>query len=192
MPKPLGLASVSASSLPFLLVKLVHDRVIRDTDHLRLVIQMAKDGEAEEKARWRAMFESDIFVTGTDLANWAAAGEGDAARIPALLHQFHAYLTGISSSEVSSRGQADLTTVYGVAIVAAEARLAVVEGRTVSAVELATLASVDEHTLRAAVKSGVIRPLGPGRPMRFAADAARVYLYTRGVRGFAAPEIPPA
>lgn len=192
MSKPLRLACVSAVSLPLLLMKLVLDRATRDTDHLRLVIQMAKDGESEEKARWRVMFESEVFVTAKDLANWAAAGEGDAAKIPALLHHFRAYLTGISSSEVSSRGQADLTTVYGVAIVAAEARLAVVEGRTVSAVELATLASVDEHTLRAAVKSGVIRPLGPGRPMRFAADVAHVYLYTRGVRGFAAPEIPPA
>jgi len=185
------LTEVNALTLPFILVTRVYERVTRDASQLHLVIQVAKDGEEEEKARWRAMSESEVFVAATALANWAAAGQGDAAKIPALLHQIRASLTGISPNVASPRGQADLTTIYGVALVAAEARLAVVEGRTVSAVELATLASVDEHTLRAAVKSGVIRPLGPGRPMRFAADVARVYLYTRGVRGFAAPEIPP-
>ena len=78
----------------------------------------------------------------------------------------------------------------GMALVAAGARLALVEGRTVSAVELATLASIDEHSVRVAVKAGTLRPVGPGRPMRFAADLACAYLYTRGVPGFAAPESP--
>ncbi len=192
MSEPKRLADVSTISFPFILLNRVYERVTRDAGHLHLVIGMAKDGGEEEKARWEAMAESEVFATATALGKWAAAGEGDAAKIPAILHQIRSFLTGISPNESSPRGPADLTTIYGVALVAAEARLAVLEGRTVSAVELATLASVDEHTLRAAVKSGAIRPLGPGRPMRFAAEIARGYLYTRGVRGFAAPKIPPA
>ena len=54
------------------------------------------------------------------------------------------------------------------------------------ATEVATLASVDERSIRATVKAGTLTPVGPGRPMRFAADAARQYLYARGVPGFAA------
>jgi hypothetical protein len=99
-------------------------------------------------------------------------------------------LDGLDVKKPFARGPVDLATLPGVALVAAEARLALIEGRTVSAVELATLASIDEHSVRAAVKVGTLRPLGPGRPMRFAADLARAYLYTRGVPGFGAPEAP--
>ena len=70
----------------------------------------------------------------------------------------------------------DLSTSAGVVLVAAGARLALVEGRTVEAVEVATLASVDERSIRAAAASGVLPPVGPGRPMRFAAEVVRRYL----------------
>ena len=56
-----------------------------------------------------------------------------------------------------------LTTTPGVVVVAAAARLALTEGRTVEVVEVAMLASVDERTIRAAVQAGELRPLGPGR-----------------------------
>ena len=72
-------------------------------------------------------------------------------------------------------------------LVAAEARLALVEGRTVEAITIATLASVDERSIRATVQAGTLPPVGPGHPMRFAADVAHQYLYARGVPGFAAP-----
>jgi hypothetical protein len=59
----------------------------------------------------------------------------------------------------------------------------------VTAVELAILAGVDEHTVRSAVKAGALLALpGSPRPMRFSADVARTYLYARGAVGFAAPE----
>ncbi len=71
-------------------------------------------------------------------------------------------------------------------MVAADARLALEDGRTVKATEVATLASVDERTIWAAVKARTLQPVGTGRPMRFAADVVRQYLYTRGVPGFGA------
>ena len=94
----------------------------------------------------------------------------------------------------SSRREPDLATVSGVLVVAAAARLALKEGRAVTAVEVATLASVDDRTIRAAVQEGRLQPVGPGRPMRFAADAACHYLYTRAVPGFVGvrPEVPAA
>ena len=53
--------------------------------------------------------------------------------------------------------------------------------------DVATLASVDERTIRAAVQAGALRPLSKRRPMRFAAELVRAYLYARGVHGFSAP-----
>jgi hypothetical protein len=82
-------------------------------------------------------------------------------------------LEGIDATKSSTRGPVDLSTLPGVALFAARARLALFERRTVSAVELATLVSIDEHSVRAAVKSGTLRPVAPGRPMRFPADLAR-------------------
>jgi hypothetical protein len=49
--------------------------------------------------------------------------------------------------------------------------------------DLATPAGV---TIRNAVAAGTLQPVARGRPMRFAADVVRAYLYTRGAQGFAA------
>jgi hypothetical protein len=192
MPEPLRLADLNSQRIAFTIVGLVVERTLRDTTRLRFVIKTAEEGGDESAARSSAIRQSEVFSAAWALAEWATAGRGQAAAIPAVLQQVRADLEGISVDEASSRGEADLATVSGVGLVAAGARLAVVEGRTVSAVELATLASVDEHSIRAAVKAGTLRPVAPGRPMRFAADLAHAYLYTRGVLGFAAPKAPPA
>ena len=116
---------------------------------------------------------------------WAKLGKGKPEEMGAALRELRADLDGVEPGEVSGR-ERDLTTVAGVVLVAAEARLALVEGRTVEAIEIATLASVDERSIRATVQAGTLSPVGPGRPMRFAADVARQYLYARGVPGFVA------
>jgi hypothetical protein len=72
-------------------------------------------------------------------------------------------------------------------VVAAATRLMLAEDRTVEVWEVATLASVDERTIRAAVEAGTLASVGNGRPMRFAADVVRLYLYKCGVAGFPAP-----
>jgi hypothetical protein len=54
----------------------------------------------------------------------------------------------------------------------------------VDAVGLATLASVDPRTIRAAVQEGVLQPLSRRRPMSFSAAAASAYLHARRVPGF--------
>jgi hypothetical protein len=117
---------------------------------------------------------------------WAKLGKGKPEEMAAALRELRADLDGVEPGEVSGR-EWDLTTAAGVTLVAAEARLALAEGRTVEATEVATLASVDERSIRATVQAGTLTPVGPGRPMRFAADVARQYLYARGVPGFAAP-----
>jgi hypothetical protein len=115
-------------------------------------------------------------------------GRGNPAEIAACILQARADLEGIDLREVPPSRPLDPATLPGAVLVAAGARLAVVEARTVTAVELAVLGGVDEHTVRAAVKAGTLQPVaGSTRPMRFAADIARAYLYMRGVPGFAAP-----
>jgi hypothetical protein len=117
--------------------------------------------------------------------DWAKLGKGKPEDVAISLRDLRAYLEGVEAGEASNREQ-DLTTVAGVTVVAAEARLALAEGRTIEATEIATLASIDERSIRATVQAGTLQPVGPGRPMRFAANVARQYLYTRGVPGFAA------
>ena len=116
---------------------------------------------------------------------WAKSGKGKPEEMAGALRELRAALDGVEPGEASGR-ERDLTTVAGVVLVAAEARIALAEGRTVEALEIATLASVDERSIRATVTAGTLQPVGPGRPMRFAADLARQYLYARGVPGFAA------
>jgi hypothetical protein len=115
-------------------------------------------------------------------AEWAVTGKGAPEEVAAALRELRADLEGIEPGEAS--GEPDLSTPAGVVLVAAAARLALVEGRAVDAKEVATLASVDERSIRAAAGAGTLPPVGTGRPMRFAATVVRQYLYTRGVAGF--------
>jgi hypothetical protein len=131
--------------------------------------------------------QSQIHKLARACVEWAKSGKGKPEEIAAALRELRAALDGVEPGEVSGR-ERDLTTVAGVVLVAAEARLSVAEGRTVEALAIATLASVDERSIRATVTAGTLAPVGPGRPMRFAADVARQYLYARGVPGFAANE----
>jgi hypothetical protein len=190
MPEPLRLADLDPARITSEILNVVLARAYRDTWRLGLVVRVADPGQDEKSASTAAVEGSEVFRAAQALSEWATSGRGQAAEIPALLRQMRADLEGIDAKKASTRGPVNLTTLPGMALVAAGARLALVEGRTVSAVELATLASIDEHSVRAAVKAGTLRPVGPGRPMRFAADLARAYLYTRGVPGFAAPEAP--
>jgi hypothetical protein len=187
MPEPLRLADLDARRIVIAILTVVNERVLRDSQRLGLVVRAAKEGPDEGEARVQGLLQSEAYRVATKLAEWATSGQGQAAEIPAILRQVRADLDGIRATDASTRGPADLATLPGVALVAAAARLALVEGRTVSAVELATLASLDEHSIRAAVKTGALRPVTSGRPMRFAADLAWMYLYARGVPGFAAP-----
>jgi hypothetical protein len=120
-----------------------------------------------------------------DPVEWAKLGKGKPEEMPVALRELRADIDGVEPGEASGR-ERDLTTVAGVVVVAAEARLALAEGRTVEATEVATLASLDERSIRATVKAGTLQPVGTGRPMRFAVDVVCQYLYTRGVPGFAA------
>ena len=190
MPQLLRLADLDPQRIAADVLNVVYDRVYRDTWRIGLVVRVAEAGQDEKSALAAALARSEVFRAARVLAEWATSGRGQAAEIPALLRQVRADLDGVDATNASTRESVDLATLPGVALVAAGARLALFEGRTVSAVELATLASLDEHSIRAAVKASTLRPLAPGRPMRFAADLARAYLYTRGVPGFAAPDVP--
>jgi hypothetical protein len=190
MTEPHRLADIDPRRIVVAILTVVNERALRDTHRLGLVIQMAKEGQDESEVRANAALQSEVVRMASKLADWATSGKGQVAEIPAILQQVRADLEGVHATSASTRGPADLATLPGVALVAAGARLALVEGRTVSAVELATLASLDEHSIRAAVKAGTLRPVTSGRPMRFAADLACMYLYARGVPGFAAPSMP--
>ena len=163
----------------------VMQRVMRDVRKLGLVVTTS-DGRVAPEGAMLLVEGSDVHRAALVLAEWAKTGRGNAAEINVLIVQVRADVEGIDTSEAPLR-TLDPATVHGAVLLAAGARLAVVEGRTVTALELAVLASMDEHTVRMAVKAGTLRPLSSRRPMRFAADVAREYLYTHSVLGFGAP-----
>ena len=170
MSEPIRLADLDPRRIAVNVLAVVQVRVLRDAGRLGLVIRMAQDGQDEGDARAVVFSQSEVLRAARMLADWATSGQGNAAEIPACLRQVRADLEGIDAMRASTRGPVDLSTLPGVALVAAEARLAIVEGRTVSAVELATLASVDEHSIRAAVKAGTLRPVAARRQLHLPAD----------------------
>jgi hypothetical protein len=161
-------------------LEVVVHRIVRDLRRVGLAL-----AEMDGQARERALAESETYRTAYACAAWAKTGEGTTAeRAPAvlgpLIKQLHADLAG---SETAPR-EAAPATLPGLVVVAAQARLALLEGKAVTAVELATLASVDERTIRAAVVAKALRPVIARRPMRFAPSEACTYLYARGMPGF--------
>lgn len=186
--KPLHLADLDPQRVTDELTGEVHARAKRDALRLGLVLSLPASPTPEPKTLPVAtvLGQSKFYKLTYACVEWAKLGKGKLEHVADSLRQLRADLDGVEPGEVSGR-EWDLTTAAGVVLVAAEARLALAEGRTVEAIEIATLASVDERSIRATVQAGTLTPVGPGRPMRFAADVAHQYLYARGVPGFAAP-----
>lgn len=203
--KPLHLADLDPQRAADELTQAVYARAKRDIHRLGFIISLPPSTPSEAKTPHgtpsgydlppmpdrkpptvaTVLGQSKIYKLARACVEWAKLGKGKPEEVAAALRELRADLDGVEPGEALSREQ-DLTTVAGVMAVAAEARLALVEGRTVEALEVATLASIDERSIRAAVKAGTLQPVGPGRPMRFASDVVCQYLYTRGVPGFAA------
>ncbi len=169
----------------------MHYRALQDASRLGLVLKpnavQPPSGQDEVALLNQTLGQSKVERSARMCAEWAITGRGDPGEVAAALRELRADLSSVEVGDVPWRAL-DLTTTPGVLVVAAAARLALTEGRTVEVVEVATLASVDERTIRAAVEAGELRPVGPGRPVRFAAEVVRAYLYARGVLGFSAPE----
>lgn len=182
--KPLHLADLDPDRAAEELTREVYARAKRDA--LGLGFALVAPSGTEKSPVGVVLGQSKIYRLVRACVAWAKLGKGKPEEMAAALRELRADLDGVEPGEVSGR-ERDLTTVAGVTLVAAEARLSLAEGRTVEAIEVATLASVDERSIRATVQAGTLTPVGPGRPMRFAADVARQYLYARGVPGFAAP-----
>jgi hypothetical protein len=141
----------------------------------------------KEERAMALVVQSEVYRVAWYVAQWAKTGVGlDAAMAAALLTEVRKDLG--SPSAPWPPELAGARSAVELVLLAAEVRLAVSEGRPVTASELATLASVDERTIRAAVQGGTLRPMSPGRPMRFAPEAASAYLGGRGADGFTRPE----
>jgi hypothetical protein len=179
---PLRLAHLDPDRVALAVARAVRARVRRDVLRLNLTLTPRPAGQTEEDQ----LVKSKTYHGAKLCAEWAISGRGKVEELETLLKELRADLDGIAVGEAPWRTP-DLTTSAGVVAVAAGARLALAAGRTVEAVEVAVLASVDDRTIRAAAQASTLRPLGPGRPMRFAADAVKAYLYARGVPGFPAP-----
>ena len=185
--KPLHLADLDPQRAADGLTQGVYDRAKRDIHRLGFVVSFPTPTTPDSKPPTVAtvLGQSKIHKLARVCVDWAKLGKGKPEEVAAALRELRADLDGVEPGEASGR-ERDLTTVAGLVVVAAEARLALAEGRTVEATEVATLASLDERSIRATVKAGTLQPVGAGRPMRFAADVVCQYLYTRGVPGFAA------
>jgi hypothetical protein len=158
-------------------------RVARDLRRMGLAL-----AELEEEARGRVLAESETYRTAYACAAWAKTGDGMTATLtPAVMGSLIKQVQADLAGDEAAPREADPATLPGLVVVAAQARLALLEGRAVTAVELATLAGVDERSIRAAVVAKALRPVIARRPMRFAPSEACVYLYARGVPGFVLP-----
>jgi hypothetical protein len=162
-------------------------RARRDARWLGLLVKAPNPpaGMDQKAAVNQALSQSTVLKVVRTCAEWAIAGKGKPEDAAAALRELRAVLEGVEPGRATGRST-DLTPAAGVVVAAAAARLALAEGRTVEAEDVATLASVDARTIRAAVAAGSLQPVGARRPMRFAADVVRQYLYTRGVPGFSA------
>lgn len=191
--KPLHLANLDPQRTAEEVAWAVLARARRDARWLGMLVKVPNPpaGMDQKAAVNQAVSQSKVLKVARTCAEWAIAGKGKPEDVAAALREMRAVLEGVEPGTATGR-ETDLTSAAGVLVVAATARLALAEGRTVEAEEVATLASVDARTIRAAVAAGTLQPVGAGRPMRFAPDVVRQYLYTRGVPGFVAPPRPPA
>lgn len=166
-------------------------RTARDARRLGFAVKLPDppvEGMRQEDAVALMLVGSEPFCAARALAEWAKTGQGaPVAQIGVLLAEVRADLDG-RAPEAARRYSTEPTTAAEVVVLAAGARLAVVEGRPVTAVELAVLAGRDERTIRAAVAANTLQPIDGGRPMRFAADVASRYLHARTVAGFVSPD----
>ncbi len=183
--RPLHLSHLDAARTAQNVARMVHARANRDAVRLGMGF-----GLVDTKIDLAVVLErSRVNWAARTCADWAITGKGRPDDVAAALRELRADLEGVELGAASGR-EPDLSTAAGLVLVGAAARLALAEGRTVEATEVATLASVDERSIRAAAKAGTLSPVGTGRPMRFSADVACQYLYTRGVPGFEPPVEP--
>ena len=200
---PLHLSDLDPQRAADELTRSVYARAQRDARHLgalqalkKIYERLGKNEELvgvlrklvplQEGAAGTVLAQSKLHKHARACVAWATLGKGKPEDVAVSLRELRAALDGVEPGEASGR-EPDLTTVAGLTLVAAGARLALAEGRTVDAIEVATLASLDDRSIRATVNAGKLEPVaGGGRPMRFAPDVARQYLYARGVPGFAA------
>lgn len=181
---PPRLAAVDTSQVAIAIAAMAFQRAVRGAGRagFELKVPVLPDELMAQLAR------SEAYRAALFLGEWAKTGARVTAAVPkALLAEIREDAGATSPTKL-----AELPAEVRVVLLAAEARLALAEGQPVTAPELAILAGLDERTIRAAVASKALTPLGPGRPMRFAAEQGRAYLAARGVPGMEAPIPPPS
>jgi hypothetical protein len=188
--KPLHLSDLDVRRTADDLTWSVHARAWRDARRLGMSYGMPPDVDQKNTKLPMLLARSSVHKAALTCAAWATAGKGTPEEVAVALRELRADLEGLELGEAPGR-EPDLSTAAGLVVVAAAARLALVEGRALQAVEVATLASLDERSIRAAAAVGTLPSVGPGRPMRFAASVVCEYLYGRGVPGFGVPATPP-
>src|SRR5277367_6623199 len=166
--KPLRLSDLDAERTAEAVTGAVHARAQRDARRLGMAFGLPAGVEPKVTKAWAVLERSQVHKVARACVAWTLAVKGRPEDVVIALRELRADLEGVEPGDAPVR-EPDLSTSAGVVLVAAGARLALVEGRTVEAVEVATLASVDERSIRAAAAAVVMRPVGPGRPMRFEA-----------------------
>jgi hypothetical protein len=172
--KPRRLVHLDPARIADALVRAVYARAQRDARWLGLTLTADPSSSAASSRAFKIALMS---------AEWATTGKGDPVEVASALRELRAMIGAVEPGE-PLQDVRELTPGTGLLVMAAEARLALSEGRTVDAAQVAALAGLDERSIRAAADDGTLQKVGSGRPMRFEAEVARRYLYERGVRGF--------
>jgi hypothetical protein len=194
MSKPLRLSDLDTKRTADELVWALFARTARDARSLGCALKadQVPAGTDPKMAGHAAVEHSQAMAAARICVEWATAGRGKPEAVATALRDLRAMIEGVEPGQAVGREVRALTPATPLVVLAAMARLSVLEGRPVEAVELAALASVDERSIRAAAQAGTLRPVGNGRPMRFEAELVRRFLYERGIPGFVAVPLPPA
>jgi hypothetical protein len=186
--KPLHLANLDPKRVADELVTAVHAHARWDARSLGLFVKLGKvdPGVDPQAVLESTLKQSKVWKVVWTCAAWATVGKGKPEDVDVALRDLRAILVGVAPGDPVPREGRALTAEIEVVVIAAGARLALAQGRTVDAVELAALAGLDERSIRDAAKTGKLAPVGNGRPMRFEAAPVCRYLYERGVPGFEA------
>jgi len=197
-PRPLRLGDVHPDAVALEVADRVLGRAVRDLQRLApaVVGMVAVPGASPPvaghppdmlAAARSALRSSRAYLDAFAAVEWAQAGKGSSLdQIDTVLEAFTEDIDGPDVLPLVAPLEHAPHTALDLVRVAAQARLQLYRLHDVTALDLATLAGVDERTIRADASAGRIKPRARNaRPMRFAPLPALVFLAWRKVPGIA-------
>ena len=121
--RPLHLANLDPQRAADALTREVHARAQRDARSLGFVLTLPAGIDPKTTTTALVLAQSKLHKLARTCVEWATSGKGKPDEVANALRELRAALDGVEPGEFSGREQ-DPTTVAGLTVLAAEARLA--------------------------------------------------------------------